>query len=489
MEYIYLGMSEKLKDFAEKHRSNNLVISLNIDGLPLFKSTKSSLWPILCKVKDSSANDLVFTAALAIGDKPKDTHFLDKAIDELGSLLVDGVQLSNGITATITLSSVLCDAPAKALVKAVKTFSGYYGCDRCEEKGTYVEGCVRFTKQGANRTDARFREQANEGHHTGTSPFVALTNIDMIKMFPNDYMHSVLLGVMRKLLDLWTRGRKNTKLSTSALLNVNSRLTVLKAHIPREFARKPRSLKELDRYKATEFRLFLLYTGKVALKGILPEPMYANFLDLSAAVTILLSEKLTSQLSDTASRLIQRFVREATSDKLYGVSFYVYNVHSLLHITDDAVNFGCLENCSCFPFENYLQTLKKLVRSGRSPLIQIAKRLHEKDLWQTTDANAGTAISYKSPNNMFVEQSSNGAVCNEVMRLSGANRVVCREYRGSREWFEQPVCSTVLGIYRYNARNYRVVTKLNRSLGCKAMTLKLTRNKLIVQQLLHVDKQ
>jgi hypothetical protein len=80
-------MAEKLKSFAEKHRRYNLVISLNVDGLPLFKSTTSSLWPILCKINDSSANDLVFTAALAIGDKPKDPHFLDKAIYELGGLL------------------------------------------------------------------------------------------------------------------------------------------------------------------------------------------------------------------------------------------------------------------------------------------------------------------------------------------------------------------------------------------------------------------
>jgi hypothetical protein len=154
-------------------------------------------------------------------------------------------------------------------------------------------------------------------------------------------MHSVLLGVMRKLLDLWSRGRKNTKLSTSAVANINSRFSVLKAHIPWEFVRKPRSLKELNRYKPTEFRLFLLYTGKVAIKGILSKSMYVNLLDLNAAITILLSEKLTSQLSETASMLIQRFVKEATSDKLYGVSFNVYNVHSLLHRTDDAINFGC----------------------------------------------------------------------------------------------------------------------------------------------------
>ena len=57
--------------------------------------------------------------------------------------------------------------------------------------------------------------------------------------------------------------------------------------------------------------------------------------------------------------------------------FLVYNVHALLDIASDVEAFGCLDQCSTFPFENYLQQLKRLVRSQHNPLSQMVKRLSE----------------------------------------------------------------------------------------------------------------
>lgn len=63
---------------------------------------------------------------------------------------------------------------------------------------------------------------------------------------------------------------------------------------------------------------------------------------------------------------------------LYGKTFPVYSVHGLIHLTEDASHFNySLNDISCFPFENYLQQVKKHVRSGRSPLEQVTRRLSE----------------------------------------------------------------------------------------------------------------
>ena len=79
----------------------------------------------------------------------------------------------------------------------------------------------------------------------------------------------------------------NGRLSKSSLNEITSRLLLFKEKLPCECARQPRSLNELDWWKATELRSFLLYTGPIALKGILSSSYYKHFLSLSLSIRIL----------------------------------------------------------------------------------------------------------------------------------------------------------------------------------------------------------
>jgi hypothetical protein len=69
-------------------------------------------------------------------------------------------------------------------------------------------------------------------------------------------------------------------LISKILVNIESLVSV-------EFSRKTRTLNELSRFKATEFRLLLLYILPVVLKNRLPDEVNQHFILLHVAIRIL----------------------------------------------------------------------------------------------------------------------------------------------------------------------------------------------------------
>jgi hypothetical protein len=452
MEYVYLGLKENILTALQRSSLNiqedvtSLNLSFNIDGLPIFKSNNMSLWPVLCALK--LERTIVFPIALAYGhSKPSDLDFLDDSVQEIKMLLTEGIEFENK-NIQVKVHSIVCDAPAKAIVKGVKLYSGYYGCDKCDQRGVWLK---RITYQEVDnlhlRSDHEFRMQTQDEHHHKVSPFTDLP-IDMIKEFPVDYMHQVCLGVMKRLLLVWIRGPRENKMSAQQIIEVSERLICLRKCIPSVFARKPRSLAEVDYWKATEFRQLLLYTGKFVLKGVLRDDLYDNFMVLSVAMSILVSPTLAQSYIEYASDLLTYFVKQARS--LYGPTFLVYNVHSLLHIVEDVKHLGVVDEFSAFPFENHLHKIKKLVRSGKKPLVQIVKRLSE---IENTDPivykPCRNTISTTRPNNIYLIDGS----CCEVVELSSDNEYLCRVFSEVKPAFDKPCDSTLLGIYKAGTRH------------------------------------
>ena len=155
---------KKYLDLCPQHVFNDLStsklqISLNIDGLPLFSSSNLSAWPILCRL--CLDPPVVLPISIAIGpSKPKNLDFLNDIVSELKEVLKEGLTFRNQ-SIEIVLHSIIADAPAKAMVKAVKQYSGYFGCDRCTQKGSWFEGRVIYPqiKNIVLRSDVHFRSQ------------------------------------------------------------------------------------------------------------------------------------------------------------------------------------------------------------------------------------------------------------------------------------------------------------------------------------------
>lgn len=163
----------------------------------------------------------------------------------------------------VHLSALICDAPAKALILSVKSHSGYNSCTKCTAEGEYIENCVSFPLTNDHshknlRTDEAFLSNVYEDYHLGQTILREISNFGLVSNVPLDYMHLVCLGVTRKLLLLWLKGPLSVRIGGNKCQEISKILQHLGTTAAKEFARKPRPLSEINNWKATEFRTFLL---------------------------------------------------------------------------------------------------------------------------------------------------------------------------------------------------------------------------------------
>jgi len=399
-EYYYFGIKYWLQILLNCNNSEALLYSdtlhlnINIDGIPLFNSSNVSLWPILGLIREVNSSPFPI-AIFCSKSKPSSLdEYLHDYITEMNELINTGFGHEEKIY-HVTLGAVICDAPARAFLKCIKTHSGYDSCERCLQSGEWCNKVILPSVSAPLRTDASFISQQDPKHHVGKSPLLKLADCRMVSGFPLDYMHLVCLGVVRRLMHLWINGTRDCKLSQTQVALISEHLVSMKRYIPREFARRPRSLSEYKQWKATELRLFLLYVGPVCLKGVLSSEKYSNFLDLSVAMRLLLSPQLHQHYLSYSEQLLQYFVSQFGS--LYGKDQLVYNVHSLVHLPDDVRNYGILDNVSAFPFESYLGRLKKLVRRPQMPCAQIVRRVQEGSCQPTVNETNRDKEPFKRP--------------------------------------------------------------------------------------------
>lgn len=212
---------------------------------------------------------------------------------------------------------------------------------------------------------------------------------------------------MKKLLvKLWVHGKPGIKLSSQKILQISESLIAQAKNIPEEFCRKPRSLQEVKRWKATEFRQFLLYSGVVTLSSVLPRKYYDNFKAFFISTLMLSNPNSDKFHLDYAHDLIIYFVK--SFKVLYGIENMTHNVHNLLHVVDDVRNFGCLDNYSSFPFKNYLKTLKKLIRKPSTPLQQVVNRIFEQQNVNSTIVRDNIQIKSIFSSNVVRKQHCSG---------------------------------------------------------------------------------
>lgn len=384
-EYCHIGLKSgimrKFETLPIDKIPQKVKININIDGLPLSKSSGSQFWPILGWFPPNLFENLLMYKPFVIGvyhgcHKPESANaFLKFFVDEFLELKEAGL-IWQGKRVVVEINAVVCDAPAKSFVSYTKGHTGYHGCSKCIQEGDYIRNRMAFPQlKSTLRTDESFENKLDQDHHLGTSVLEKL-GIGMVSQIPLDYMHLVCLGVMKRLLQFWVKGRQDVRIAVRHFEGLDNLMFSFKNYITNDFARKPRRLNDLDRFKATEFRQIVLYTGIVAFKDFLPERNYMNFLHLSCAVRILVSPVLCISLNNCAQHLLETFIKEY--GLIYGREYITYNIHNLSHLCNDVLRFGCLDNFSAFIPESHMNFLKKKICiQSAKPLQQLVKRLSE----------------------------------------------------------------------------------------------------------------
>lgn len=489
--YYHFGLSNQLVRVLQGMKIEEactVKLKFNFDGLPIWNSTGYCFWPILSQAVVLGKTSRVFLVGLYGGVKKpeKANKYLEPFVEEVSELVRTPFSVCN-LAVNLEVYCILADAPARCFIKCIKYFNSDVGCERCTVEAVNCQDIVgkRFLDLDKRlRTNEGFRAQIDSDHHHEESALCRL-NIDMVRSFPLDYMHLVMLGVCRRCLYTWTgKEYKNPNffivhgIGGPPLKIVNEKLT--KKCAPSmcfEFQRRPRSLDEVRNFKATEFRTILVYLFPYVFKNSFPaENVYNHFLLLVVAMRILLSVNAPVDLVEYARGLLRAFV--SSSPRFYGVSFLIYNTHNLIHLADDYLKFGYLDSVSCFPFESYMFRLKKYVRRPGHEVAQVVRRVKEEQrLLPAVEPDLSDCVRLRlahlsgplaqERNEIFTQyleatlfgkrirpSSSDDTVfcsigfcrvCN-IIRLNNKVLLVVRRYKLVRDVFDYPCKSSKVGI-------------------------------------------
>jgi hypothetical protein len=132
-----------------------------------------------------------------------------------------------------------------------------------------------------------------------------------------------------------------------------------------------------------------------------------------------------------------------------------------------------LNEISGFPFENHLQSVKKLVKNARNPIVQVAKRIQERntaDVQGVRLKSTFNVISIKERNRCFLLNDGSYAF---VKEKKDKHNLVCQvlKQEQSESFFRKPCDSKLLNIaivrrhQRMKRKNIHI-SQLYRKLVC-----------------------
>lgn len=146
--FVHLGLAEGIHQVLRMGQVDPSELKLhgNIDGVPLYKSSQLAFWPILCRITNVEASPPFVVSVFCGAGKPRCLHdYLEPFVREVPELASEGLSIGD-VQVQVNMEAMVCNAPAKSYVKCIVGRTGYYACERCNQKGRRIEHRVTFPK-------------------------------------------------------------------------------------------------------------------------------------------------------------------------------------------------------------------------------------------------------------------------------------------------------------------------------------------------------
>lgn len=355
------------------------VLSLAVctDGAAIFNNNSQSLWAIQLyqnyldpKIRYVPKNVLV-VAFHCDAEKPKMKDFFHPLLSDLKAIHSAGgiVMEKNGCKQKFmpVITHFLGDLPAKIDVQEMKSYAGFDSCGFCYHPGVSIKSnpnssyvrYIRRDKPEKLRThddmlDTYLKIQKKIltpiNGVKGISCMIAAPHFNLIDGYGIDYMHCILLGVVKKLLNLWLNSINHSKpfyIKPDDQKVLNKRITSIKP--TSEISRKPGPINKRAEYKANEFRTLLLYYLRYCLSGLLTKTYIDHFQLLSSSIYIMLKDRISQEEISNAEADLTKFADDF--ERLYGENNVTMDVHLSRHIVNAVHNLGPLWAQSAFALE------------------------------------------------------------------------------------------------------------------------------------------
>ncbi|KAK3920115.1 Cadmium/zinc-transporting ATPase HMA2 [Frankliniella fusca] len=254
-------------------------------------------------------------------------------------------------------SGAIVDAPVRGDLQNILHHEGEFSC-HCEIEGQELRLGPRSRKRVIPlRLQAERAENENvivKGVK-GTFLVETIPLCDAVKSIILDYLHLVLLGVVKQFYILWF-----TRSGTDWYIGRRKRaVTAYLKDIKRtyEVCRCTTDAKQWKLFKGSTWRTWLLFVSLPAFEGILKERYFQHWMLLVIGMS-LLQEIISEEDLALADRLLSIFVRDY--QELCCVRHMTYNLHCLSHLALVTRWWSSPWAVSAFKFESLNGTLTRL---------------------------------------------------------------------------------------------------------------------------------